>query len=89
MHTKLKKGQEDRLSILADPETLQVFKRILTFRVISRTKLKNSGIADNNMDRALEKLESLGLVKKNSAQYHDLDQYYLTSEGLELEKILF
>lgn len=89
MLTKIKKGQEDLLSLLNDPETLNIFKKILTFRVVSRTKLTSSGIAEENLDEALEKLEGLGLIKKNCAQYQELDKFYPTSEGLEFEKSLF
>lgn len=76
------------LSVLKDEKVMMVFSRILNSRVLSRAELNKMDMADDELSDVLSKLQSYNLIDKKTASFEDLDKYFPTADGLELEKKL-
>lgn len=76
------------LSVIKDEKVRMVFSRILSARVLSRSELNKMGMDENELSDVLSKLQSFNLIDKKTASFEDLDKYFPTAEGLELEKMM-
>lgn len=78
----------ESLSVLKDEKMMMVFSRILNARVLSRSELIKMGMPEEELSDVLGKLQSFNLIDKKTASFADLDKFFPTAEGLELEKML-
>ncbi|MBL3658120.1 hypothetical protein [Fulvivirga sediminis] len=81
-------GRDNELiSLLAKPDMLNLFKRILKSRILSRSELERQ-YNPVSIEASLNELEMLGLINRQPSAFHDFDKFYPTREGLEIEKMV-
>ncbi|MBC6400244.1 MAG: hypothetical protein GDA51_10940 [Ekhidna sp.] len=73
---------------MSDQKTLDLFKKILNSRILSRSQLAKEQTDQSDIENSLQALKSLGLINEKKSAFHDFDKYYPTKEGLEVEKII-
>ncbi|MBC6409646.1 MAG: hypothetical protein GDA42_04195 [Ekhidna sp.] len=76
------------VKLLSDQKTLDLFKKILNSRILSRSQLAKEQTDQSDIENSLQALKSLGLINEKKSAFHDFDKYYPTKEGLEVEKII-
>ena len=76
------------IKLLGDQKMLDLFKKILRSRILSRSQLAEEQTDQSELENLLQKLKSLGLINEKKSSFHDFDKYYPTKEGLEIEKMV-
>ena len=67
---------------------LDLFKKILKSRVLSKSQLVKEQTDKSSLEGALQELQKLGLISERKSDFNDFNKYYPTKEGLELEKMV-
>jgi hypothetical protein len=73
-------------AIFAQPVVRETFKRLLQFRILPFYELEKNASDKNELKKALHVLQSNGLIEKQTSSFSDLDKYFVTREGLEVER---
>lgn len=76
------------IRLLANQKMLDLFKKILKSRILSRSQLSKEQADQADLENSLQELKSLGLINEKKSSFHDFDKYYPTKEGLEIEKLV-
>jgi hypothetical protein len=77
------------LQVLADPLIKQIFKLIVSSRTLPRYEIQaKESLPKEELDIALLKLESAGLIEKSSSSLQEFDQFFPTGSGLSIEKLV-
>ncbi|MDE0471557.1 MAG: hypothetical protein OXH57_06420 [Ekhidna sp.] len=76
------------VKLLTDQKMLDLFKKILKSRILSRSQLAKGQIEQSDIENSLQALKSLGFINEKKSTYHDFDKYYPTKKGLEIEEMV-
>lgn len=79
--------------IIKGNETIiEVLKDILKKRIVSRYQIEieiekgKIELADKQLSEILDYLKDSGLIDKRKGKFEELDRYFPTAKGLEIEK---
>ncbi|MBL0742308.1 hypothetical protein [Chryseolinea lacunae] len=77
------------LDYLKEPMVKKIFRKILSYRLLSFYQLQEIGIETTEIKMILRELEQRGLIQRQGARYSDfsiIDKYYPTKVGLDAER---
>ncbi len=76
------------IKLIANPEMMGLFKKILNARILSRFELAKEQTDESSLNKSLQELQALGYISEKKSSFHDFDKYYPTKQGLEIEKMV-